>query len=80
MPPKIARLAGLGAYGATLGIAALFALACWICWPKATGGMRPELAFLALLGIGGVLLALIAVHVVFGHQLLLVSKGESRPV
>lgn len=80
MPPKIARLAGLGALGACVGFVALFLFIAKLGSPSPTGGMTPALAAVAWISLGLVVLALIAFHVVIGRQLLDASKGGSRPV
>ena len=80
MPPKIARLAGLGALGACAGFVALFALIIFISRPSRTGGMMPALSAVAWISVGLVVLALIAVHVALGKQLLDLAKGGSRRV
>lgn len=78
MPPRIARLAGLGAYGACLGIAALFALFVYITRPTGSAGLDSTERFVAWFAVAGVLLALAVVHVAIGRQLIAVSKGESQ--
>lgn len=78
MPPKIARLAGLGAFAACGGIAALFALFIFVTRPSVTSGMDPTSRFIAWFAVAGVLLALLAVHVVLGRQLLALSRGTPQ--
>jgi hypothetical protein len=78
MPPKIARLAGLGALAACGGIAALYALFLFVTRPSASSGLDSTERFLAWFTVAGVILALIAVHVVLGRQLLLLAKGEPQ--
>jgi hypothetical protein len=80
MPPRIARLAGLGAFAACAGFAAIYALFVFITRPTSSSGMDGTLRFLSWFTVAGVLLALLVVHVVIGRQLLVVAKGESRPV
>lgn len=80
MPPKIARLAGLGALGACAGFVALFALIVLISRPTPTGGMTPALSAVAWISVGLVVLALIAVHVAIGKQLIDSAKGGPRRV
>ena len=41
MPPKIARLAGLGAFGACAAFVALYLLIAYISRHTPTGGMMP---------------------------------------
>lgn len=78
MPPKIARLAGLGAYGACAGIAAIFALFVYITRPTGSAGLDAPERFVAWFAVAGVLLALAVVHVAIGRQLLTLAKGESQ--
>ena len=80
MPPKIARLAGLGAFAACAGFAALYLLLVFITRPTASSGLDGTLRFLSWFTVAGVILALLVVHVVIGRQLLTVARGESRPV
>jgi hypothetical protein len=77
MPPKIARLAGLGAFGACAGFVALFALVAWLSRHTPRGGMMPTLAVVTWISLGLVVLALIAVHVYLGKQLLSAARGEA---
>jgi hypothetical protein len=80
MPPRIARLAGLGAFGACAGFAALYALFVFITRPSHSAGMDGTSRFLSWFTVAGVIIALALVHVVIGRQLFLLAKGESRPV
>jgi hypothetical protein len=80
MPPRIAKLAGLGAFGACGGIAALYLLFVYATRPAISSGLDPTLRFLCWFTVAGVLLALLAVHVVFGRQLMALARGEARPL
>jgi hypothetical protein len=80
MPPKIARLAGLGAFAASGGIVALFVLIGYVSRHTATGGMMPVLAWVTWISIALVALALVGVHVYLGKQLLEMAKGGSRHI
>jgi hypothetical protein len=80
MPTKYARLAGLGAFGACAGFVALFALVAYISRHTATGGMMETLSVVTWISVGLVVLALIAVHVAIGKELLSLGRGESRGV
>jgi hypothetical protein len=75
MPPKIARLAGLGAFVASGAFVALFAYVAFISRHTITGGMMPALSAVSWISLGLVVLALIAAHVVIGRQLLYVGRG-----
>jgi hypothetical protein len=78
MPPKIARLAGLGAFAACGGIAALFLLFVYGTRPDPSAGMDGTSRFIAWLSVAGVLLALLGVHVLIGRQLFALARGERR--
>ena len=78
MPPKIARLAGLGAFAACGGIAALFALFVYVTRPTSFSGLDATQRFVAWFAVAGVLLALLLVHVVFGRQLLALARGTPQ--
>ena len=80
MPPKIARLAGLGAFGACAGFIALFAFVAWISRHTPRGGMMPTLSVVTWISVGLVVLALVAVHVYLGKQLLSLARGEATRV
>jgi hypothetical protein len=80
MPPKIARLAGLGAFGACAAFIALFAFIAYISRHTPTGGMMPALSAITWISLGLVVLALIAVHVAIGKQLLRVATGRPHGI
>lgn len=75
MPPKYARLAGLGAFGASAGLLALFALLVFLTRPARLGGIDTINAAVAWISLGGLFVALILVHVMIGKKLLLLAKG-----
>jgi hypothetical protein len=75
MPPKIARLAGLGAFGACAGFIVLFAYVAYLSRHTATGGMMPALSAVTWMSVGLVVLALIAVHIAIGKQLMYLGRG-----
>lgn len=75
MPPKIARLAGLGAYGACAGMLALFALIIFFTRHTATGGLMPALSYLTWLSLAIVFAALIAAHIAIGKQLMHIGRN-----
>jgi hypothetical protein len=80
MPPKIARLAGFGAFAACGGIVMLLALFLFITRPTPWSGMDGTQRFIAWLSVAGVLLALLGVHVLLGRQLLAAARGEAQPL
>ena len=78
MLAKIARLAGLGAYGAIAGMSAGYGFFIMLTAPSRTGGMDTTNAIVAWIGVGGVLLALIAVHIVLAKQLIRLGQGLDK--
>lgn len=75
MPPKIARLAGLGAYGACAGMIALLALSIFFTRHTPTGGMTTGLAIALWISLVVVFVALIAAHIAIARQLMHIGKG-----
>lgn len=76
MPPRVARLAGLGAFGACAGLGALYLLVAFVVRPARTGGIDNINATVAWIALGGLFFALIVAHVVIGRQLLRLACGE----
>ena len=75
MPPKIARLAGFGAFGACAGLLALYLLLIYITRPSTRGGIDLVNAAVVWIALGGLFAALIIVHVLIGKQLLRLAEG-----
>jgi len=71
----MARLAGLGAFGACAGLTAVYLLIAWISRPTRTGGIDPTLSWIVWIALAGVFAALIIVHVVIARQLLRLARG-----
>lgn len=80
MPPKIARLAGMGAFSACAAFVALYAYVAYISRHTPTGGMMPALSIVTWISLALVVLALIAIHVVIGKQLLQLAEGRPTEV
>ena len=80
MPPKLAKLAGLGAYAAGGGLAALYLVFVYVTRPTASSGLDPTERFVAWFTVAGVLLALLGVHVVIGRHLIALSRGKPERV
>lgn len=76
MPPRYAKLAGLGAFAAGAGLLALFALLVFLTRPARLGGIDTTNAIVAWIALGGLFVALILVHVMIGKRLLLLAKGS----
>jgi hypothetical protein len=75
MPPRVARLAGLGAFGACAGLVALYLLIAWISRPTRSGGIDSTLSWIVWIALAGVFAALVIVHVAMGRQLLRLAQG-----
>jgi hypothetical protein len=73
MPPKYAKLAGLGAYGACAGMMALFALLILLTRPGV--GLLPALSYVTWLSLAVVFAALIGAHLVIAKQLMHIGNG-----
>jgi hypothetical protein len=80
MPPRIAKLAGLGAFAACAGIVALLALLIYFTRPTPSSGLDQTERTLTWMAMSVVLLALLGVHLMIGRRLLALSKGEPEPV
>ena len=52
MPPKIAQLAGLGAFAACAGLGALFVFVAYLSRHTPTGGMPWDLAWVTWISLG----------------------------
>jgi hypothetical protein len=79
MPTVIARMLGLGAYGACAGIAGLYLLVAYISRPTATGGIDPTQSHVVWIALGGLTVGLLVAHHVFGRQLLILARDGDRP-
>ena len=75
MPPKLARIAGLGAFAACGAFLLLFVLLAYASRNTPTGGMMPVLSWVTWLSVALVIIALVAVHVYLGRQLLKLARG-----
>ena len=78
MPPRFAKLAGLGAFGAIALFVGLFALIAYGALPRSTGGIDRIHAAVTWISVGVVILALAGVHVVVGRGLLELARSEER--
>lgn len=63
-----------------MGFIALYIFIAYLSRQTATGGMTLALSAVAWISVGLVVVALIAVHVAIGKELLSLSRGESRGV
>jgi hypothetical protein len=76
MSPKIARLAGLGAFGACALFLLIFAYVAYISRPAPFGGMTLALSAVTWISLFIVVVALIAAHVAIGKQLMYIASGR----
>ena len=76
MPPRYAKLAGLGAFGAIALFVALYALIAYASAPRSTGGIDRIQAAVTWISVGLCIVALVALHVVLGRQLLELGRGR----
>jgi len=75
---QIAKLAALGAFGAIGGMVLAFGGLVLLTAPGRTGGMDPTGAAVTWIAVGGVVIALIAVHLVIARQLVRLSQGLDK--
>jgi len=73
------RLAGLGAFAVAAGLFGVYGLLAYIATPSGTGGIDRANASIVYISAGLVILALVAVHVVLGLQLVRAGgRGAQR--
>ncbi|MBC7791575.1 MAG: hypothetical protein H7Z74_16640 [Anaerolineae bacterium] len=75
--PSTNRLAAYGALGVALGLAAVFILFVIFTIPRVGSGMDWTHAQLAWIGVGGIVVVLIVVHLVFARLLLRAAQEEN---
>ena len=72
------KLAALGALGASAGLLALYALLVAIMLPNPRESSDLTNAAVTLISVGGVLAALIFVHLLAARQLFRMARDEDR--
>jgi hypothetical protein len=75
---QVAKLAGLGAYGAIAGMSAAYAAFIMFTAPTAGSGLDMTNSLVTWISVGGVLIALIAGHITIARQLLRLSQGLDK--
>lgn len=81
MSPKIARLAGLGAFAVCAVLVLLYAYVAYLSSPSPTGGIMMGTSVVAYISIFLVVVALIAAHIALGKQLMYIANnGGARRV
>jgi len=78
MPPRIAKLAALGAFGAIALFVAIYGLIAVASVPRRTGGIDWIEATVTWISVGLTVLALIAVHLVIARGLFAIARGTRR--
>lgn len=78
LPPRIAKLAGLGAYAACGGFVLLFLLLAYVSRPTPRGGIDTTQSVVAWIALGGVFLAIIGAHLVIGRRLLAMGRNVAE--
>ena len=78
MPPRIAKLIALGAFGAIVLFVAVFASIVWAAVPSRTGGIDGIQAAVTWISVGLAILAVIGVHVLIARGLLAFARGVRR--
>ena len=78
MPPRFARLAAYGAFGAVIVFLGIFALIALAALPRRTGGIDGIEAAVTWISVGWAVLALVGVHVVIARGLLDIARGGRR--
>jgi len=80
MPPRFARLAGLGAFAACAGLALLYVAFVYFTRPTPLSGIDRTSAVVVWIAVGGIFAALIVFHVAIGKQLLKLASGAKQPL
>ena len=81
---QVQRVAGLGAFGAAAGLALVFVIFVWLTRPGPGTGMDWAHAMVSWISVGGIVVALIVVHVLVGRVLVRsarepAERGGSTP-
>ena len=80
MPPRTAKLAAVGAFGAVGLFVLIYAVIAVAAAPRRTGGIDWTEAMVTWISVGLAVLALIAVHVVLARGLFAIARGVRRPL
>ncbi len=80
MPPRIARLAALGAFGAVALFVFIYVVIAIASAPRRTGGIDMIEAVVTWISVGIAVLGLIAAHIVVGRGLLAYSRGRRTSI
>jgi hypothetical protein len=75
---QIAKLLGMGAFGAIGGFSLVYGLFVAVTAPTRTGGIDRTGAAVSWIAVGGLLLFVIAVHIMIGKQLIRLGQGLDK--
>ena len=78
MPPRIAKLAAFGAFGAVAFFLAIYVLIVVAAAPRHTGGIDWIQAIVTWISVGVAVLAIVALHIVFARGLFDIARGGRR--
>ena len=78
MPPRIAKFAALGAFGAVALFLFLYVVIAIASAPRRTGGIDIVQATVTWISVGIAILGLIGAHIVIARGLLDYSRGRRR--
>ncbi len=78
-PARARRLAALGALAVAGGVAALFAVFVFLTRPTGSGGMDMTNRAIAWISVGGVVLLIIVVHLVYARDLMRRERALRGP-
>jgi cell division protein FtsW (lipid II flippase) len=73
------KAAAFGAFGVCVVLLALYALLITRVLPSQRGASDPTNAWVTVLSVGGLVLALIVVHLVFARKLLRMAREPGAP-
>ena len=76
MPPRMAKFAALGAFGAVALFIFIFVVIAIAAAPRRTGGIDTIQAVVTWISVGIAVLGLIGAHIVLARGLLAYSRGR----
>lgn len=80
MPPRVAKFAALGAFGAVALFLLIYVVIAIAAAPRRTGGIDIVQAAVTWISVGIAVLGLIVLHIVLARGLLDYSRGRRGPV
>ncbi|HEY2375777.1 MAG TPA: hypothetical protein VGH98_07340 [Gemmatimonadaceae bacterium] len=80
MPPRIAKLIAVSAFGAIALFVFVFVVIAIAVVPRRTGGIDITQAMVTWISVGIAVLALIAVHIIIGRGLFAFARGARSEI